>query len=84
MRIIHGYRFAQDEIDEYRETIYKNVVMGMKVSGCIIQNKVGFTCSECLTVITNFVSHGHTTLVWCDNRNSLIKLVKANHNPLDS
>nr|XP_045618849.1 guanine nucleotide-binding protein subunit alpha homolog isoform X1 [Procambarus clarkii] len=31
MRIIHGYRFAHDEIDEYRETIYKNVVMGMKV-----------------------------------------------------
>ncbi|XP_050723295.1 guanine nucleotide-binding protein subunit alpha homolog isoform X2 [Eriocheir sinensis] len=31
MRIIHGYRFGLEEIDEYRETIYKNVVMGMKV-----------------------------------------------------
>lgn len=31
MRIIHGYRFGIDEIDEYRETIYKNIVMGMKV-----------------------------------------------------
>ncbi|XP_045101979.1 guanine nucleotide-binding protein subunit alpha homolog isoform X2 [Portunus trituberculatus] len=31
MRIIHGYRFGHEEIDEYRETIYKNIVMGMKV-----------------------------------------------------
>ncbi|KAG0725144.1 Guanine nucleotide-binding protein subunit alpha-13 [Chionoecetes opilio] len=31
MRIIHGHHFGQEEIDEYRETIYKNVVMGMKV-----------------------------------------------------
>ncbi|XP_068200945.1 guanine nucleotide-binding protein subunit alpha homolog isoform X1 [Palaemon carinicauda] len=31
MRIIHGYRFAHDEIEEYRQTIYKNIVMGMKV-----------------------------------------------------
>lgn len=34
MRIIHGYRFGHDEVDEYRETIYKNIVMGMKVSVC--------------------------------------------------
>lgn len=34
MRIIHGYRFGHDEVDEYRETIYKNIVMGMKVSLC--------------------------------------------------
>ncbi|KAK7077303.1 hypothetical protein SK128_001124 [Halocaridina rubra] len=31
MRIIHGYRFAHDEIEEYRQTIYRNIIMGMKV-----------------------------------------------------
>ena len=33
MRIIHGYKFLAGEIAEYRDTIYKNVVLGMKVSG---------------------------------------------------
>lgn len=39
MRIIHGYRFGQEEIDEYRETIYKNIVMGMKVRCTAILDK---------------------------------------------
>ncbi|MCL4125199.1 UNVERIFIED_CONTAM: hypothetical protein GTU68_058932, partial [Idotea baltica] len=31
MRIIHGYRFDQEELNEYKRTIYRNVVLGMKV-----------------------------------------------------
>ena len=31
MRIIHGYRFAPDELNEYKITIFRNVIMGMKV-----------------------------------------------------
>lgn len=31
MRIIHSYGFSDREYDEFRQTIYKNVVMGMKV-----------------------------------------------------
>lgn len=31
MRIIHGYDFHPEEVAEYRETIYKNIIMGMKV-----------------------------------------------------
>ena len=32
MRIIHGYRFDQEELSEYKQTIYRNLILGMKVS----------------------------------------------------
>lgn len=32
MRIIHGYFFSPEELTEYRHTIYRNVIQGMKVS----------------------------------------------------
>ncbi|RXG58974.1 Guanine nucleotide-binding protein subunit alpha-13, partial [Armadillidium vulgare] len=31
MRIIHGFRFDQEELNEYKLTIYRNIVLGMKV-----------------------------------------------------
>ncbi|CAL4062145.1 unnamed protein product, partial [Meganyctiphanes norvegica] len=31
MRIIHSYGFSDRELEDFRQTIYKNVVMGMKV-----------------------------------------------------
>ncbi|KAF2347912.1 Guanine nucleotide binding protein (G-protein) alpha subunit [Trinorchestia longiramus] len=32
MRIIHGYHFSHEEMAEFRLTIYRNIVQGMKVS----------------------------------------------------
>ncbi|XP_018014464.2 guanine nucleotide-binding protein subunit alpha homolog, partial [Hyalella azteca] len=31
MRIIHGYHFSTEELDEFRLTIYRNIIQGMKV-----------------------------------------------------
>ncbi|XP_076031692.1 guanine nucleotide-binding protein subunit alpha cta isoform X2 [Oratosquilla oratoria] len=31
MRIIHGYHFDYDELEDFRLTIYKNIVLGMRV-----------------------------------------------------
>ncbi|KAB7498654.1 hypothetical protein Anas_00534 [Armadillidium nasatum] len=32
MRIIHGFRFDQEELNEYKLIIYRNIVLGMKFS----------------------------------------------------
>ena len=34
MRIIHGYSFTRDEMNDYKLTVYRNVVQGMKVRLC--------------------------------------------------